>query len=168
MDAVGTKQDAAVAPEERAREICLRALERRRHSRRELELKLRQKRIEENVAAAVLDRLGEVGLVNDTEFARAFVESRRRRSPKGRRAFAAELGARGVDRDTVDAVLDEVFGDIDPADEAMVALQPRLRGWSGLPREEARGKAARFLERRGFGYEAVRNALDRVLPSEDA
>jgi regulatory protein len=148
---------------ERAREICLRALERRRHSRRELELKLRQKGVAEEVWGPILDRLEGVGLVNDLEFARAFVESRRRRSPKGRRAFSAELSARGVARDTADAVLQEIFSETDPVDEAVRALEPKLRSWSRLEPEEARGKGARFLERRGFAYDTVRTALDRVL-----
>lgn len=155
---------SSVAPEDRARELCLAALERRRHSRRELERKLREREVTAEVAARVLDRLTEVGLVDDLAYARAYVESRQRRRPRGGRGLAAELAARGVAPEVIATVLGEEGEREDPAEAARRAVASKLRSLAGRPRDEARRKAADFLSRRGFSYDTVRRVLDEALP----
>ncbi len=154
-------------PEARAREIVLAALERRMQSRRELELKLRRKGIADAVAAAVLDRLTEVGLVDDAAFARALVASRQRTRPRGRRGLESDLVAKGVAREVIDRVLDEREEEEDVVAAARRAVAAKLRALAGKPRPEARRKAEQFLLRRGFDYETVRRALDLDLPADD-
>jgi len=151
-------------PEEFARDYCLRILERRMHSRRELEVKIRRKGIDPEIAAPILDRFTEVGLVDDEAFARAFVASRQRRRPRGRRVLEGELAARGVDREIIARVLDALVEDEDPVEAAERALAPKLRGLASLDREAARRKASGFLLRRGFAYEVVRRVLSEHLP----
>lgn len=151
--------ESPLPPEERAREICLRALERRMQSRRELERKLRQKGIEPAAAAAVLDRLTEVGLVDDLAFARMFVASRQRTRPRGRRALFAELLRKGVAAEVAEGVLDETLEEEDPVEAARRAVASRRRGAAGKGDAGAKRKAEQFLIRRGFSYEVVRRAL---------
>jgi regulatory protein len=158
---------ADLSPEERVREYVLSALERRRHSRRELEIKIARKGLSREAAGPVLDRLTEVGLVDDEAFARAYVESRQRSRPRGRRALASELGARGVDRDTVERVLADLREEEPAGDAARRAVAGRLRGLEKLPREEARRKAGAFLARRGFAWSEIEPVLDEVLPTGD-
>src|SRR3954454_141561 len=52
-------------------------------------------------------RLLELGILDDEAFARAWIESRDRSRPRGERAIRQELGLKGVDRPTVDLVLEE-------------------------------------------------------------
>ncbi len=52
-------------------------------------------------------RLSEQGYLDDEAFARAWVESRDRARPRGERALRSELLAKGIDRVTIDAVLEE-------------------------------------------------------------
>src|SRR3954465_9851822 len=54
-----------------------------------------------------LDRLAELGVLDDESFARSWVESRDRAKPRGEHALRRELGLKGVDRALVDMVLDE-------------------------------------------------------------
>ena len=56
-------------------------------------------------ARAVLDRLADVGLIDDADFAEQWVHSRRANAGKGKRALAAELHTKGVDNDVITAVL---------------------------------------------------------------
>lgn len=153
-------------PEERARAACLNALGRRMHSRRELEIKLARKGIAPEIAAGVLDRLTEVGLVDDAAYARAFVAERQRRRPRGAFALQAELAARGVDRETAEVVLAETADAEDPVEVACRALEPRRRSLERLPRDRARAKAGQFLRGRGFGFAVAAEAVDRVLPGD--
>jgi regulatory protein len=151
--------DRDLPPEDRAREICLRALDRRMYSRRELEQSLQRKGIDRETAAPVLDRLAEVGLVDDEAFARAFVASRQRTRPRGRRALEAELFKKGIAREIADRVLGDVAEEEDPVEAARRAVAAKLRSLSGRPPAEIRRKAEQFLLRRGFNYGTVREAL---------
>lgn len=118
---------------DRARELCLAALERRMRTRKELAQLLARKRIPPEVAEPVLDRLQEVGLVNDEAYARAFVASRQRTKPRGGRALAAELYAKGVSSEVVARILEETEEAEDPLEAARRAVAPKLRTLAGRP-----------------------------------
>src|SRR5262249_55594586 len=83
-------------PAERAREICLRLLAIRPRTRTELSGALRQRGIPADVAAEVLDRYDEVGIIDDRAFARAWVTSRHYGRGLARKALAGELRRKGV------------------------------------------------------------------------
>lgn len=161
MKATRRRQSSQPKPpsEERARELCLAAMERRMRSRYELRAILRRKRIPEEMGEPVLDRLTEVGLINDEEFARLFVTERQRSRPRGRRGLVAELRKRGIDPEIIDLVLDEEDEVEEPVEVARRAVAAKLRALSGKPAAERKRKAEGFLLRRGFNYEVIREAL---------
>ncbi|OBF15709.1 recombination regulator RecX [Mycobacterium sp. ACS4331] len=98
---------------EQARALCLRLLTVRARTRAELQGQLAKRGYPDDVSAAVLDRLTDVGLVDDADFAEQWVRSRRVNAGKGKRALAAELRTKGVDDD----VIDEALADIDAGAE---------------------------------------------------
>ncbi|MBI2692673.1 recombination regulator RecX [Mycobacterium nebraskense] len=88
--------------EEQARTLCLRLLTARARTRAELRGQLAKRGYPEDISASVLDRLAAVGLVDDSDFAEQWVQSRR---AKSRRALAAELHTKGIDRDVIATAL---------------------------------------------------------------
>ncbi len=162
-----------------AREAALRLLAVRPRSRRELSDRLRRKEIPALVIRDVLDRLVELGLLDDADFARALVRDRLRLRPKGRRALSAELARKGVTREIGDRVMDEVFAEMETS-EVQVADQVAA-GWLRRQPTKTRtalleglrsvdgGKAWRrglgHLARKGFGGGIARTALERALQS---
>ncbi len=60
-----------------------------------------------DLVEGVLERLSSMGYLDDEGFARAWVESRDRSRPRGMEALRRELYLKGVDRDTIAAVLAE-------------------------------------------------------------
>ena len=52
-------------------------------------------------------RLLELGMLDDRAFAQAWVESRDRARPRGQTALRRELAMKGIDRETVESVLEE-------------------------------------------------------------
>ena len=156
----------ALPTADRARELCLAALERRMRTRKELALMLSRKGVPPEVSGPVLDRLEEVGLVNDEVYARAFVASRQRTKPRGSRGLSAELYAKGVARDVIDRVLAEAQESEDPVLAARRAIAPKLRQLRDKPPAEIRRKAEQFLLRRGFSYQVAREALEAVEPDD--
>ncbi len=95
-------------PESVARAICLRLLTGAARTRADLAEALRRRGVPEDAAESVLDRLCEVGLVDDEAFAHAWVASRQAGRGLARRALATELRRRGVDDEVAARALAEV------------------------------------------------------------
>lgn len=91
--------------EEQARALCLRLLTARSRTRAELSGQLAKRGYPGDVSARVLDRLAAVGLVDDADFAQQWVQSRHTRAGKSRRALAAELHTKGVDKEVINTAL---------------------------------------------------------------
>ena len=108
-----TSESAELSREEQARALCLRLLTARARTRAELEGQLAKRGYSDDVSTAVLDRLADVGLVDDSDFAEQWVRSRHANAGKGKRALAAELRTKGVDND----VITEALADIDAGAE---------------------------------------------------
>ncbi len=104
-------------------------------------------------------RLGELGLVDDDAFARFWVEQRAAFRPSGRRRLFAELRAKGVARETVDAVLREQ--DDAASIEALARRRAAALGDIDMPTLARRLEA--FLVRRGYQPSLARPTVRRVL-----
>jgi regulatory protein len=144
-----------------AREIALRQLTVRARSRTELGRALARKRVPDEVAATVLDRLEEVGLIDDAVFARDWLEAGARRQ-KSRRALLLELGEKGVDRDVVDAAVAELDGDRDYT-IARGFAERKAASLAGLDPQVRYRRLAGALARRGFPASVVSQVTREVL-----
>ena len=109
-----------------AREICLNQLAVRPRTRAELAAALQRRGVADDVAAAVLDRYDEVGIIDDQAFAHAWVSSRHHGRGLARRALASELRRKGVDTDAVGAALAEVDDETE-AGTARTLVDRKLR-----------------------------------------
>jgi regulatory protein len=150
-------------------EIATRFLGARPRSRWELERRLRRAGVEQQIIDATLQRLSELGYLDDTAFARWWGEQRDRHAPRGRRLIEAELRRSGVPRDVIDAYREEHASPerapedsslpASEAERAREALVRHLRG-RPLPTDpRALARIGMFLVRRGFDPETVRTAL---------
>jgi regulatory protein len=163
--ASGSPEDDMGDPEAVARSLCLRALTGAPKTRQQLADLLTRRGVPEPAAVAVLDRFGEVGLIDDAAFARAWVSSRQAGRGLARRALKAELRAKGVDPE-VAAEAVEVVDDDDERATARLLVERRLRGMSRLDRTTATRRLIGMLARKGYGgglaAGVVREALDRA------
>lgn len=154
--------DPDADPEEVARTIVLRKLSAQARTRVELERALKTRAVPEEAANAVLDRMSEVGLVDDAAFAHDWVASRQQRRHLSRTALRRELTTKGVDR----GVIDEALVGVDGSDEHSAALalaQRRAAPMAGLPREVAYRRLGGMLARRGFSGSVTTQVLGEVL-----
>lgn len=146
-----------------ARAIALRQLTMAPRSRKELEGKLAQRGSPDDVTTAVLDRLTEVGLIDDQAYAQMVVRSRQETKGLASRALTHELRRKGVTDEHIDAALD---GTTDEAerDQARALVDKRLRTLHGVGREVQTRRLGGFLARKGYGpalsYQVIREALD--------
>jgi regulatory protein len=146
---------------ELAREICLRQLAVRPRTRAELATALRRCGIDDRVAAEVLDRYHDVGMVDDAAFAEAWVASRHQGRGLARRALSSELRRRGVAPETVGQALDQLDPDTEAA-TARALVDRKLRTMTGEPEAVVRrlvGMLARKGYPAGLAFRVVKEAL---------
>ena len=136
-------------PEDWARQIVLRKLTAAPRSRAQLEDALRQKNCPDDVAARVLDRMEEVGLVDDEAYAGMLVRSQQAGRGLARRALRQELRRKGVDDDTAAAALAEVDV-VAEEDRARVLVAKKLRTMHGLEAHVQTRRLAGMLARKGY------------------
>ena len=132
-----------------ARKILLDQLTGQARSRKELADKLAAKNVPADVAARLLDRFEEVGLVDDEAFARSWVASRQPGKGLARRALAQELRRKGVDDEVARVALDE----IEPAAEEQAAralVRKKLRSLSRVDDTTATRRLVGMLARKGY------------------
>lgn len=112
--------------EEQAHNLCLRLLTARARTRAELAGQLAKRGYPDDVCTRVLDRLTEVGLVDDAAFAEQWVSSRQRNAGRGKRALTAELRTKGVDNEVISQALADIDSDAERS-RAEQLVADRLR-----------------------------------------
>jgi regulatory protein len=157
------KEEPPADPVERARAICLRLLTGTPRTRKQLADALRKREIPDDAAEEVLSRFEEVGLINDSAFADAWVESRHHSRGLARRALAQELATKGVDSTLIDEAVAQLDSDQEEA-TARELVARKLRSTRGLDRDKRLRRLAGMLARKGYpegmALRVVRQALE--------
>ena len=109
-----------------------------------------------NQAEGVADRLTELGLLNDGEYARTVARHYAAKG-YGPRKLRDELYRRGVPREYWEDALAETETDEDRIDKL---ARQKLRGEE--PTRENLKKVSDYLARRGYGWEEISTALERL------
>ncbi|WP_371151921.1 regulatory protein RecX [Buchananella felis] len=148
-----------------AREAALKSLTVCARTRQQLTQSLGRKGFAQPAVESVLDRLTEVGLIDDAAYAAALVRTRAQEKGLARKAIAVELARKGIDRQDAAAALDQLSED----DERATAL--------GLARAKARATArldypvrlrriVAHLGRKGYNSEVALSAARAALAEE--
>ena len=118
-----------------------------------------------DVASEVLDRFGEVGLIDDAAFATAWVSSRQAGRGLAPRALANELRKRGVAESLIaDAV--SVVGRDDIESAARALVRRRARVTAGLPTPVRVRRLSGMLARKGYPGDIALRVVREVLAEE--
>lgn len=141
-------------PDAVARAIVLRQLSIAPRSRAQLEKKLRQRGCDDAVAQRVLDRMTDVGLVDDEAYAEMLVRSKQSTKGLARRALAHELRQQGIAQDIADDALDDI-GVEDERAKAEELVAKKLRTMHGLEPDVQARRLAGLLARKGYSGEVA-------------
>ncbi len=147
---------------EAAKQRALWLLDKRDYSRCELARKLAEKGFTDAAATAALDRLTELGIVDDRRYAPIVV---RHYAAKGYGAqrVRAELQRRGIPRQLWDEALSEMPEQDETVDRL---LRARLKGADPDDRAALK-RAADALLRRGYGWDDIHAAVERARAEEN-
>ena len=141
---------------ERAKEKALSYLTHRPRSKAEVRRYLTQRDFSESVADEVIARLERVGLVDDMDFARFWVENRVKFRPRGRRMLRYELYQKGI----ADAIIEEALADYDEMAAIKRVAKKHARRLQHCTPEVFRRRLYGRLARRGFDYALIRDVID--------
>lgn len=166
-----TSESDGASREEQARAVCLRLLTARARTRSELAGKLADRGYPDDISRRVLDRLAEVGLVDDADFAEQWVRSRRLHAGKGKRALAAELRKKGVDNEVITAALADIDAGAErERAEQLVRDKLRREKLADEPGQDGDAKVMRrlvgMLARRGYHQSMAFDVVSLELASE--
>lgn len=141
----------------------------RDYSRKELSDKLVTKTLEKrdrkdldlaqvrDQVAAICDRLEELGLLDEERFARSYVEELIRRKHLSKSGLKTALIQKGVARDVIELVLEEV--DLDPAEQIRELLETKFKN-RDLSDEKQKTRTVNALVRLGYRYSDIQSVLD--------
>jgi regulatory protein len=141
-----------------------RLLARRARSERELRDRLVEAEFETGIVDAAIERLAELCLVDDHDFARRWIEERSVSKGRGPAILRAELAAKGVDGAVIEAAL--VEADLDEVAMATAAAAKLVRKVARKPLQAQAASLWQTLRRKGYSSEACEAAVKAVLPPE--
>lgn len=143
---------------ESAYQAALRYIALRPRSEKEVRQYLERRGLGREIVEGLLGRLSESGWVDDGAFAAFWVDNREAFRPKGRWALSAELRAKGVDGETIEAAL----APLDEEESAQRAAEKVLRRYAALDGETFRRRLLGYLQRRGFALDVCRHTVERL------
>lgn len=144
-----------------AGEYLRRMLARSDRSEAELRAALRANDFSDAAIDQAITDACDMGYLDDLRFAEHLIETRLSRKGLGTRGIAQELKVRGIPEQIIQEVLSR-RNDDDESDLAVDLARDRVRRFVGLESHVAERRLRGFLERRGFGQQAIRNALEVV------
>ena len=155
-------RSAPADPYTAAREYCLNLLTARPLTRAELHKKLIGRGYEQDIAERVLNRLDEVGLIDDAAVAEVWVRSRHNYQGLARKALSIELRRKGV----ADELVAEAVSAVDAEAEEQRArelIRKKLRGTVPADEVTAVRRLVGMLARKGYSeglaYRVVKSEL---------
>ncbi len=110
------------------------------------------------ILSEVVVKLTQMKLLSDLEFARWWVEQRKKFKPRGERMLRSELHAKGVPRDIIDELF---FAYETPASEIEKLAAKKAVSYAKLPRQEFQTKLSNFLARKGYDWDEIQGVVDR-------
>ncbi|HSX06423.1 MAG TPA: RecX family transcriptional regulator [Candidatus Saccharimonadia bacterium] len=142
-----------LSADDKAYGLALAYIARRIRSEGELTDYFQRKGYDEALAHQLMERLRRTGLVNDNEFAEAWVRNRRLLRYSSTRRLTQELRQKHV----ADEVIEQALRSDETDEHAMLKeLVARKRK---LSKYQDNLKLMQYLARQGFGYDAIKHAL---------
>ncbi len=144
----------ALSNERRAKNKALWLISYRDHSKKELKDKIKRT-CDEASAEKAVERMEELGLVDDEDYARRYAKKLLSQKKMTKRAAMFELSRKGIDKETAEAALDEI--DVDYRENIREIID---RKYPNISDEKIKRRAVAALQRLGYGWDDIRTVLE--------
>ena len=143
---------------QRCQNTAFRFLSYRPRSEAEVRQRLQRHGYDDACTEKVIAGLREQGLLDDTAFARFWIENRGAFRPRSRRMTGLELRRKGLDPD----IVEQALHDIDDRESAYRAALSRIRHLFPSDYPVYRRKLGQYLGRRGFSYDVINETIQKT------
>lgn len=126
---------------------------------------LYRKKVVESMHRDLFIKVKQFDLLDDTKFARWWIETRQLFRPKPKRILQMELMKKGINKEIISEVLSET--EVDEGKIARDLLQKRSVYWKRVEKDKLKQKMIEYLVRKGFGFEIAKNAVKDYNNHED-
>lgn len=138
-------------------------LSRRPYGTKELIKKLCEKGHDKQSAEKACERLTELGLLNDEEFARILANELLERKNYSIKRIQQELSFRGISREIVENTVESL--DNDPQSSIIIVVRKKYMNKIGD--EKGRKRTIDALMRLGYSYSDIKNALNTITEFDE-
>ncbi len=138
----------------RAKEKALYLIEYRARTRKEIMDKLIPL-YGENAAELAVERLEELGLIDDEAFAREYAQQLLTKKKYSIKRASFEMQKKGIERDLIDEILEEL--EPDPVEQIVSLLETKYARY--LDDEKGRARAVNGLESMGYSWYDIKEAM---------
>jgi len=152
-------------------EYAVKCLGARAYSTGDLKSKLRMRAANPSDADGVIDRLKDIGYLNDRRFAENYAAARVENEGFGRMRVLNDLRSRRISGDMAEQAVEQAVGDKTEAELIDAFIERRMHAVSsGGPIEDEKKLAAAYrkLRRAGFSSGPILSALKRIAARPDA
>jgi len=144
-------------------------LGRRQHSTSELRIKLKQKGYETELINEVIDDLKNKNYLDDTEFAKMFVEEKIKLKLWSEQKLKSELIKKGINAEIISDVLRNIISDEDTLNNAMTVAEKKYDNLKNrdVENDVIKSKLVAFLKSRGYNYDVIKEVCGELIIEDD-
>ncbi|MBF0484035.1 MAG: regulatory protein RecX [Candidatus Omnitrophica bacterium] len=144
-----------------AKNAVYRLLNYRPRSEYELKAKLKEKKFDLSVIDQTIEYFKNTGLVNDEDFAKAWVNSRLNK-PFGINRIRRELLDKGIDKEILKKTLGFASEEYDELAMIRSLVDRKLQHGVHSDNDKFKQRIYNFLLRRGFGFSSIKKVIDQI------
>ena len=118
-----------------------------------------QKEVSAETSESVCERMEELGLINDENYARRLAHDLLYIKKLSERGALYKLMEKGISRDVCESVLDEF--EVDPTEQIVQLIEKKYK--NKLQDEKDRRRTVAALQRMGYSWSDIKDALESFL-----
>ncbi len=145
----------------KARDYAFLLLKFRLRSHREIYERLKRKKFTEEIIKQTLDFLESKGFIDDSVFAKAWIESRIKR-PLGLRRLRQELKIKGINEGIIDSKIVEIKKNYSEADVVRGIAEEKFNKLKTIEPRKAKKRIYDYFIRRGFSPDVVIDIVNQL------
>lgn len=146
---------------DKAFQKTLQFLSYRMRSKKEIYDYLREQDVPEQDALEMIDRLTDLHLINDLQFAEAFVRTKKNTQKKGSKLIEQELYEKGISQELIEKAMFE-YPVEEQLDNAISVCEKKKKKYSTEAQRNRKQKLFQFLLQRGFTQSIANEAIAHV------
>lgn len=134
------------------------------YTEKELRDKLKLKEFDESSINEAIERASEYGYINDTYYAKCYIEQKGIPNKLGPKIILQKLLQKGIKKDIINDALSEFFTDEDEINNCYDLVVKKMKNLKMENFDDRKNcdKLYRFLLSKGYTYDTINSCLDKV------